>query len=198
MRTARLLSLGVVILAAIRCASARDSIYPPPHLASLARPCSLEIHKTTFGGSGGDALWLNCGCGLVRVTDPNNLVGKVTLRNADEALEFVRLFTRPDAYSYFLHLNGIVELVPGEVSVDAPFNVVAPDRFREFLRSPEVKHISDASGDWFVVTRCVVAADDRVYRIVEQVGADGAYKIIDQKLILESAKAIGVTYIGFV
>jgi hypothetical protein len=140
---------------------------------------------------------VDCGCGKFIIIKPDNLAGHVSIKSPADALAYVRFFTSPDSYRYF-DVDSSVEVrpVPDERSRTS-FNAVPRKLF-------DAAGLSDATakeftyGDVFgyLVTRCVVRHDQRIYLVNEFVRPNGAYRVLSEHVLLNNAADIGILHIG--
>ena len=115
------------------------------------------------------------------MTNPLNLVGRVQIKSADQALEYVRFFTSPELYSDF-ELGGTVEIQPGKVMPESSFNVAEQRKFDRFFKVPSAESLKGSS-DEFVIRRALVSLDQQAYEIVEIVRSDGYYDVASRKRV---------------
>jgi hypothetical protein len=186
-------------------ARAGESLVRTVPIPTLASGCSVTVKWVGLWQTRSEGAFLNCGGRDVLITSPSNLLGNVRMKTPDEALGFVRAFTSPETYQLF-DLSGMVELLPGDTSAtDAAFNVVSPQRFKQFLKTADVTEVADhpcrpglefACGKEFRITRSVVFPDGRVYQVVESVYESGFYQLTARHILLRDATKIGVLHFG--
>jgi hypothetical protein len=139
------------------------------------------------------AAWLECGSLRFRITHPGNLDGFVKITSRLQALEFVRFFSSPETYMLF-ELGGMVEILPGEITEDADFNIADREKFEECCGEPKVTEIAGSARE-YVVERFVVQLDGFVYAITETVQSSGDYSVVMQKRVCE-ASVLGIVHLG--
>lgn len=166
-----------------------------PSLASLRTECTIarDWLSESVPLARPHAIWLTCGQQRFVVVHPDNLFGKVRISDGKQALEFVRFFTAIPTFG-MTQLGGCVEVTDTE---DAElFYRVPPTAFRRYLQAPSVEQQGTrAAGDLgFVISRVIVCPDQRIYRVREQVDEDGLYHQISKKLVLKSARTVGVVH----
>jgi hypothetical protein len=181
-----------------------------PTLTTLQKGCAIEREWLGLVPALPAGLWLRCGESGVLLAHPRNLIGKVNIETAEEALEFVRYFSSPDTYAFF-ELGGMVELVSSRSARAAKgqrFNIVEHDLFERHLTSAVARFAGDL--EWtgegesarvcrrcrsFEITRSVIFPDQRVYEITETVFQNGFYSLAEKRLIC-SGQEIGIYFIG--
>jgi hypothetical protein len=164
-------------------------------LSALMPDCSLSRDAIAEHVPVGrpDALWLTCSGVKFVVVHPDNLVGKVDIRSPNQAVQFVRLFTSLPTFAS-VRLGGCVELADtGDPSL---FYVVEPRTFNRYLKNAQVEQQGQqATKDLsFIIKRPVVCPDQKVYVWEEQVESDGLYFQLSQKVVLKSARNLGITH----
>jgi len=155
-----------------------------PKLSSLAKGCTL---KETVGPDW-RRLWVDCGCGAFRVTEPESLALHVNIGTPEQALEFLRLFTAPAA----------CDLVPEPAWVEIEASerdgwfALSRDRFARLCEPPNALGPSDIPGDLrqaFRVRRCVVSPrDGALYAAEDFVTSGGLVTEGERKLLLPAAR----------
>lgn|SRR5579863_974105 len=166
-------------------------------LSTLDPGCLLQVAETATDPIRSEAVFLACKGNRTLVVSPENLYGKVRIQSAEQALEYVRLFTTPRTYRYF-DLGGMVEVVEGDPGPQADFNVVGKDIFAAKL----VKARAWVTTTWqgqkpeFIVQRTVVFLDQSVCEVTEQVGVDGGYYLANKRVIFSDATKIGIVHLG--
>ena len=198
-------AIGAICVAARLSAAERD-LYSPRTLDLHAlRDCKLHTGWIGFWPRFPEGIWLKCGDREFLVLQPNNLLGHVHISTAEEALEYVRLFSSPDTFKCFA-MDGMVEIVEGNPeSPGAAFNVVKPSIFkRHFRRARAVEAdshpckpgVAFACGREFRITRVAVFSDQHIYEVVESVYESGFYGIISKRLLIKDATRVGVLHFG--
>lgn len=149
-----------------------------------------------------DAAWLVCGKGQpVLLTSPLNLLGKVQIRTAVQALQFVRFFSSPATHQLF-PLGGMLEL---SASDDSPTREIA-DVLQDQARFHEPRIQSQTRNSFcvdsharqvpctrttYTIERLAVFYDGSVYDLTEKVGEDGSYRLVTKSLVLEDVARFG-------
>jgi hypothetical protein len=200
MRYKQLVIAAIVVLMSVSLSAAET--VESYHLSSLLPGCSLDKRWIGLFQIKPEAMFLTCDGVSTLVTDPNNFTGHVRITTPAQALEYVRFFSSPDTYEVF-ELKGMVELVPGKVTEDSPFNVVDERIFAKSLRMPAVEAqkpdpcrptLELLCGASFHVTRDVVMPDRKIYRVIEHVYESGLYTNTWRKLLYRDAEKLGVYY----
>jgi len=179
--------------------AANEETVPLP-LSSLRQGCeivngALGEFSPLDGPSRG--AWLQCGDFRALLVGPLSLRGNVRITNPAQALELARFFTSWRSCPLFeLDPPGMIEV---KGAADGDFITVSEDVFKRHLAPPRVKpdtpcvsrrHVACD----YVVTRSVAAEDGRVYEISEQVLEDGAYHLMEKRIIARDAKKLGIYY----
>jgi hypothetical protein len=178
--------LGLVLSCGVGSAS---SVYPDesPTVTSLQPGCRLEFRKGTRPDP---LLWLACGdCSFVLVGRAS-LEGQVKIRTAEQALEFVRLFT--SAQTWYLGTELMVEVTPGPRPI-RPWFVVSEAEFTKCCLAPKVE-VSGYSDEnpWFDIQRTIVDYRDyAVYALTETVGPDGRLGTGEKRLLNRDGRRLG-------
>jgi len=122
-------------------------------------------------------VWLLCDSAPERrVRALGDLQGSVRIGTAEQALEFVRLFSTEGRWR-FSGVADYVEPVPGDRDVAACF-VVARHRYGHLPRIATSQAGDDPKGTGpFVVRRLLVDQEYKVYDATERVARDGGYMI---------------------
>jgi hypothetical protein len=166
-------------------------------LSSLRKDCTLRTTWVGFVPRMPEGVYLSCGDTSFLIISPSNLFGHVVIRDTESALEFARLFTRPETYR-FVELGGMVELLPGAASADTDFNIVDEEKFkRHKLQAPTARDISQRGEALriFEIRRTVVL-NGSVYATVETVTENGLYTLISKHKLLKDASKLGVIHFG--
>jgi len=156
------------------------------HLSSLNPSCKLEkrwvgtVPVLTWG------IWLQCNGVDMLVVHPWNLISKVRIDSADEALEFVRFFSSEETFAS-VQLGGLLEV--GKVNEWCPSLRAALDQTGSLL--PKVEAHEGRGDARYYVTRVVVAYDQKVYEITETLRKDGFYSELRRVTILEDVRKLG-------
>lgn len=142
-----------------------------------------------------EGLWLTCQGVRILLVHPDNLLGKVQIRDPQKALEFVRFFSSVETF-FNVHLGGCVEIV--DTSTDDLFYRVEPATFKRYFKraAAEAQGVGNDDSLSFVVSRAVVCSDQAVYQLTEQVFPDGMYFEISKKRILKRADAVGIVHVA--
>lgn len=137
--------------------------------------------------------WLDCGCGRMLMLHPMNLLSRVKIGTAGQALSFVRLFTSRDTYRYFPGPNR-VEIVPGPE--DGPF-VLEAGKFHTLAAPLKVEQDVHRFGRvTFRITRTTVCLTSlALEEIVELVQEDGYYTLVSTRVLAEDATKLGIRFI---
>jgi hypothetical protein len=197
------LVIGAIFVVLISAPLSAAETVESYHLSSLLPGCTLDKRWIGLVQIKPEAMFLTCNGVSMLVTDPNNFVGHVRITTPEQALEFVRFFSNPDTYELF-ELKGMVELVPGKVTEDSPFNVVDERIFAKSLRRAAVEAdkpepcrptLELLCGVGFDVTRDVVMPDRKIYRVIERVYESGVYTSTWRKLLHRDAEKLGVYYL---
>lgn len=155
-------------------------------LSSLDPSCRLE--RRWFGTVPMLAwsIWLRCGSVDMLIVHPWNLISKVRIGSADQALEFVRLFSSEDNFA-LVQLGGLLEV--GEVNTWCPTLRATLGPKRSVLPKVEAHEGSDDAR--YYVTRLVVAYDQKVYEITETVRRDGFYNELKRATVMRDIRKLG-------
>jgi hypothetical protein len=179
-------------IAALLLASAAS--LPTAMLRGIVQPpCGIAITSSTHDR---ESITVNCGCGDVVVTSPQNLLGHVKIRSSADALAFVRFFTSLRTFE-LVDLDGFVDVVPAGTPSSEIF--VVPERYRgraTNIHQARVELISADDDVAFEITRCVVSIDGAVYEVREVVGRAGDYQLRSRRLLYRHSSMIGITHFG--
>ena len=157
-------------------------------LPQLVEGCSLSIvrkdsREVCLPAEACESLLLVCGRQETVVQKVADLVGRVEIRDAASALEYLRLFSSRSTFYLFQEKYAEVYPVPeGECTSFC----LPPARWNELgLSDASAQSAGDAM---FEVTRSVVRADgpageSRLYSVTELVTATGQVRLLKQKLI---------------
>ena len=142
------------------------------------------------------------------VTHPLNLIGKVTIRTSDQALEFLRLFSSGDTYAMF-NLEGMLEIRPETAEEDWGQNVLKTIKLGRDYKEPSVEgHTQrvpclgeepdggECDSKVFSIKRLVVLYDQNVYEITESVREDGFYTEVARTVVVEDIERFGLMHQG--
>lgn len=162
-----------------------------PPLSSLVSDCTLteDWMATAVPLHRPISVWLVCGSVRMIVVHPENLIGKVTIRNQEQALELLRFFTS-DKTSRQFRYGGCVEIT------DDPqlkhLIVIPRNAFRRYLRPPvsEVGGVGAARS--FVWTRSLICPDQRIYSLREEVLQSGYIEQLSKEVLIKSGRTVGV------
>lgn len=148
------------------------------------------------------AAWLVCGKGKpMLLTGPLNLLGKVQIRSAVQALQFIRFFSSPATHQLF-SLDGMLELSASDDSPTRKLADILQDqgRFHEprirrqtrnsFCVDSHARQIP-CTRTTYTIERLAVFYDGSVYDLTETVGEDGAYRLVTKDLVLEDVARFG-------
>ena len=165
-----------------------------PELSSLVESCRLDVDELGRSVPLGqdEGIWLTCDGVRFLVVRPENLLGKVRVRSASQALEFVRFFSSRTTFGA-LHTGGCVEIADGPQR--ASLYAAEPRLFSKHLRPPRVESYGSLTSPEFVVVRSLVCPDQSVYEVTEQIGDDGMYFLTGKRRVLKSAKTVGVMHL---
>ena len=110
------------------------------------------------------------------------LRGYASIQTADQALEFVRLFTGLTTQMYFKESNldnTFIEVVP--TARKPSIGEMPKDQYKRLGLQPPV---IGADQDGFTVTRFVTSFGKRLFKIRERVSFDGGYQVVEKELLL--------------
>jgi hypothetical protein len=157
-------------------------LHSGPALSSLAPGCSLKVTM----GPEWRRLWVDCGGGAFRVTEPEALATHVRIRTPEQALEFLRLFTASSA----------CDLVPDPpwVEVEASdkdgWFVLGRERFDRLCGPAKASKLElpGAAAPAFRVERCTVSTrNGALYHAEDYVTHDGFVTEARRKILLPAA-----------
>jgi hypothetical protein len=168
----------------------------PPMATSDPRPSPEGVSQPSFLGSGcrlertagadWNRLWLNCGKGPHLLTEPSSLTWHVQIRNPEQALELVRLFTSHDGCERFPQARWI-EVQPGErdgwLRLDAK-------TFVDVCPKASARDVTDAGAHTkrFLVESCLIEPlGGDLYRVVHSVKENGETSTQTETLVLAKA-----------
>lgn len=116
------------------------------------------------------------------ISRAGGLHGSVAIGSADQALEFVRLFTGLNTYAYFRGLTPDQSYIEVRPTGGKPgIGELAADRAKRLgIAGPVVTN--DESN--YYVTRYVMTMAQNLYRIKERVRFDGEYEVTEKTLII--------------
>jgi hypothetical protein len=165
---------------------------PPPGLregCSIVRRWLGVVPRIPYG------MWAKCGQDEFFLAEPLSLLGYVKLRDAQEALRFVRFFSLPASAKY-LRPMGMVEVVPAPGTEE--FNSVSPARFRKLFHPPRVKDMPRLPTDSFKmysIERVMLTPSNEVVDVTEMVGENGYYEIVSRRPLMRDSTKIGLYYL---
>ncbi|MGH2397336.1 MAG: hypothetical protein ACRDFW_10180 [bacterium] len=152
-------------------------------------------------------VWLDCGGSAFLVVHPLNLLGHVTIKTPEQALEFVRFFSNRESHDLFL-LDNMVEVLPARhVAEKSGFNELDPEVFAKHFQKAVVRKLPRAQPaqkgqsvvgipvSEFEVRRVVVLPDHKIYEIVEVVSENGFYQILSRDVVFNDATKLGIWHI---
>jgi hypothetical protein len=157
------------------------SFRPGPTLSALAKGCTI----TETVGPEWRRLWLDCGCGPVRILGTESLALHVDIKTAEQAMEFLRLFSSRAA----------CDLVPEpawieiEGSDEDGWFALGHARFGELCERPSASALGETEdGPTYRIKRCQVSTQDgSLYMVDQSVAANGFVVEGDRRLILRAA-----------
>ncbi len=179
--------LVVVLVSALANGSPGDpkrelsSFGPGPALSTLDKACT--IRQTT--GPEWRRLWLDCGCGPVRILGAESLALHVDIKKPEQAMEFVRFFSSRAA------CDQVPEPVWVEVEmsqVDGWFTL-SRERFGRYCERPSAsRDVDTEDGPSYRIKRCLMSSQDgSLYMVEQSVAANGFVVDVDRRLVLRSA-----------
>ena len=175
----------------------------PMSLPSLRPDCVVTTQWVGLVPLLREIVLARCGNETFAVTTPNSLIGHVSINSPQAALEFVRFFTGPST-SYLYKNDGLVELVPGNVTAESDFNVVSTRKFQQWLRPANVRELKEPCnsqtpflcGRVFEIVRPVLTVDGKILELTEVVYEQGVYTVVHRRTVMRDATKIGVIRVG--
>jgi hypothetical protein len=168
-------------------------------LSSLYPECKLEVRWFGMVQVLPEAMWLTCRDSSFLVYHPWNMIGHVKIHTSDQALEFVRLFSKPNLRRFF-DLQGMVEIIPWEKTDDLNFRLNRKDFLTHFREASAKEVVGSSSrkdlgfGKEYVLVRVVMFPDQTIYELTESVFENGFYGLVSKRLLFKDGKDIGLFY----
>jgi len=160
------------------------------HPSWLKPGCDLARGYIGEGINAYSAVWLKCGTSSIVVSHPVNLLDKVAITTAEEALAYVRFFSEQP--TYFYRGQELQEVSPGVPTPLTQCEKVVPVAFFEKkLKRPTA--VRRAQGEWtiaqglcpkcaaFEVTRTVLLPDDVLYAVHQVVLENGYAEVVGKE-----------------